>query len=108
MATIRIPTPMRRFTNGERLVTVSATTLEGAIGELDARFPGMRDRLLDATGELHQFVSIFVGEQDVRLLQGLDTGLEAGSEVSIIPAMAGGANLRCAGSSTDGDDHPIE
>jgi sulfur-carrier protein len=91
MATIRIPTPMRRFTNGERLVNVSATTLAAAIGELNARFPGMRDRLVDANGDLHQFVSIFVGEQDVRLLQGLDTRLDDGSEVSIIPAMAGGA-----------------
>jgi molybdopterin synthase sulfur carrier subunit len=90
MATMRIPTPMRRFTNGERLITISATTLGAAIGELDARFPGMRERLVDANGELHQFVSIFVGEQDVRLLQGLDTALDETSEVSIIPAMAGG------------------
>lgn len=92
MATIRIPTPMRRFTNGERLITVSAPTLGAAIGELNSRFPGTRDRIVDANGELHQYVSIFVGEQDVRLLQGLDTALDDGSEVSIIPAMAGGAH----------------
>jgi molybdopterin synthase sulfur carrier subunit len=102
MATVRIPTPMRRFTNGERLVTVSATTLAAAIGELNSRFPGMRDRLLDANGELHQFVSIFVGEQDVRLLQGLETGLDEGTEVSIIPAMAGGAPLGRRGAGARG------
>jgi molybdopterin synthase sulfur carrier subunit len=91
MATIRIPTPMRRFTNGEKLISVSAATLEAAIAELDARFPGLRERLIDGDGELHRFVSVFVGEEDVRLLDGLQTPLMESSEVSIIPAMAGGA-----------------
>ncbi|MDR7417758.1 MAG: MoaD/ThiS family protein [Armatimonadota bacterium] len=90
MATIRIPTPLRRHTNGERLVSVSATTLRGAIAELEQRFPGVGERLVDANGQLHRFVSVFVGEEDVRLLQGLETPLAESSEVSIIPAMAGG------------------
>jgi molybdopterin converting factor small subunit len=90
MATIRIPTPMRRYTNGERLITVSAATLDSAIAELDGRFPGLRERLIGGDGQLHQFVSIFVGEEDVRLLQGLATPLQEQTEVSIIPAMAGG------------------
>jgi molybdopterin synthase sulfur carrier subunit len=90
MATIRIPTPMRRYTNGERLITVTAATLAAAIAELDRRFPGMKERLVDSDGQPHRFVSIFVGEDDVRLLQGLDTPLLEESEVSIIPAMAGG------------------
>ncbi len=91
MATIRIPTPMRRYTNGERLVTVSADTVAAAIAELDGRFPGLRERLIDGDGQLHRFVTVFVGEQDVRLLGGLATPLEDETEVSIIPAMAGGA-----------------
>lgn len=91
MATIRIPTPMRRYTNGERLVSVSAATLAAAVDELDRRFPGVRERLVDAEGRLHHFVNIFVDEEDVRLLQGLATPLADGTEVSIIPAMAGGA-----------------
>jgi molybdopterin converting factor small subunit len=90
MATIRIPTPMRRYTNGERLVTVSAATLAAAVEELDGRFPGVRERLVDAEGRLHHFVNVFVDEEDVRLLQGLATPLGEGAEVSIIPAMAGG------------------
>jgi molybdopterin synthase sulfur carrier subunit len=90
MATIRIPTPMRRYTNGERLVTVSAATLAAAVEELDGRFPGVRERLVDAEGRLHHFVNVFVDEEDVRLLQGLATPLTEGAEVAIIPAMAGG------------------
>ena len=90
MATIRIPTPMRRYTNGERLVTVAAATLAAAVDELDRRFPGLRERLVDADGRLHHFVNVFVDEEDVRLLQGLATPLGDRTEVSIIPAMAGG------------------
>jgi molybdopterin synthase sulfur carrier subunit len=90
MATIRIPTPLRRHTNGERIVSVTAATLAAAIVELDQRFPGVRERLVDADGQLHRFVSVFVGEEDVRLLQGLETPLQDQTEVSIIPAMAGG------------------
>ena len=90
MATIRIPTPMRRYTNGERLITVSADTLSAAIAELDQRFPGLRERLVDGDGQLHRFITIFVGEQDIRLLGGMATPLEEQAEVSIIPAMAGG------------------
>lgn len=92
MATVRIPGPLRRHTNGERLITVAADTVAGAIAEMDRRFPGLRERLLDADGQIHRFVSIFVGEQDVRLLDGLATPLDAHAEVSIIPAMAGGAS----------------
>ena len=90
MATIRIPTPMRRYTNGERLVTVVAATLAAAVDELDRRFPGLRERLVDGDGRLHHFVNVFVDEEDVRLLQGLATPLGDRTEVSIIPAMAGG------------------
>ncbi|MGH2403633.1 MAG: MoaD/ThiS family protein [bacterium] len=90
MATVRIPSPMRRYTNGERLVTVSGETLSAAIDELGRRFPGLGERLMDGEGKLHHFVNVFIDEQDVRLLQGLATPLREGSEVSIIPAMAGG------------------
>ncbi|MGQ0550703.1 MAG: MoaD/ThiS family protein [Armatimonadota bacterium] len=90
MATVRIPTPMRRYTNGERFVSVSGETLSAALDELGRKFPGLAERLVDGEGNLHHFVNVFIDEQDVRLLQGLATPLGEGSEVSIIPAMAGG------------------
>lgn len=100
MATIRIPTPLRRYTNGERLIGVAAGTVAAAIAELDRRFPGLGERLLDGDGQVHRFVTVFVGEDDVRLLQGLATPLDEASEVSIIPAMAGGGRDGCPQRST--------
>jgi sulfur-carrier protein len=88
---VRIPTPLRRLTNGERVVQVQGTDLAQAIDDLDRRFPGIRSRILDNDGEVLRFVNIFVNEQDIRFLSGLQTPLAEGAEVSIVPAMAGGA-----------------
>ncbi len=90
-ARVRIPTPLRRLTNGERLIEVHGADLAQAIDELDRRFPGIRDRILDDQGAVLRFVNIFVNEQDIRFLAGLATPLAEGAEVSIVPAMAGGA-----------------
>lgn len=88
---VRIPTPLRRITNGERVVTVDGSDLAQALQALDRRFPGIRSKILDDRGEVLQFVNIFVDEQDIRFLSGLRTPLRDGAEVSIVPAMAGGA-----------------
>lgn len=88
---VRIPTPLRRITNGERIVAVTATNLAQALLDLDRRFPGIRAKIVDDRGEVLQFVNIFVNEQDIRFLSGLQTPLGDGAEVSIVPAMAGGA-----------------
>jgi len=88
---VRIPTPLRRITNGERVVDVSGSTLAQALADLDRRYPGIRAKILDDRGEVLQFVNIFVNEQDIRFLSGLATPLGDGAEVSIVPAMAGGA-----------------
>jgi len=90
-ARVRIPTPLRRLTNGERIIEVEGADLGQAIDELDRRYPGIRERLLDERGEVLRFVNIFVDEQDIRFLGGLRTPLAANAEVSIVPAMAGGA-----------------
>ena len=90
-AHVRIPTPLRRLTNGERIIEVQAADLGQAIDELDRRYPGIRAKLLDERGEVLRFVNIFVNEQDIRFLGGLRTPLVQGAEVSIVPAMAGGA-----------------
>jgi molybdopterin synthase sulfur carrier subunit len=90
-AHIRIPTPLRRLTNGERIIEVQGADLGQAIDELDRRFPGIRGKLLDEQGDVLRFVNIFVDEQDIRFLGGLRTPLTTNAEVSIVPAMAGGA-----------------
>lgn len=87
---IRIPTPLRKLTNDEDVVTVAATTIAAAIAELQNRFPGIQERLVDEQGEIRRFVNIYVNEEDIRFLQNQQTPLKDGDEVSIIPAIAGG------------------
>jgi molybdopterin converting factor small subunit len=86
---IRIPTPLRALTSGADEVTVAGATVGDAIDELDRKHPGIRERLLDDKG-IRRFVNVYVGDEDVRFLDGLRTALKAGDEISIIPAIAGG------------------
>jgi molybdopterin synthase sulfur carrier subunit len=90
MAKIRIPTPLRKLTNNEELVEVNASTVGGAITELQSRYPGIRERLVDDTGAIRRFVNVYVNEEDIRFLQNQETPLKGGDELSIIPAIAGG------------------
>jgi sulfur-carrier protein len=89
-ANVRIPTPLRKLTNNEELVEVQPGTVGSAIGELQRRFPGIKERLLDETGAVRRFVNVYVNEEDIRFLQNQDTPLKDGDELSIIPAIAGG------------------
>jgi molybdopterin synthase sulfur carrier subunit len=89
-AKVRIPTPLRKLTNNEELVEVSATTVGGVINELQTRFPGIKERLLDETGTVRRFVNVYVNEEDIRFLQNQQTPIKSGDEISIIPAIAGG------------------
>ena len=91
MATkIRIPTPLRKLTNNEELVEVSAGTVGDAFAELQKRFPGIQERLLDESGAVRRFVNVYVNEEDIRFLNNQQTPIKDGDEVSIIPAIAGG------------------
>lgn len=89
-AKVRIPTPLRKLTNNEELVEVSATTIGGVINELQTRFPGIKERLLDENGTVRRFVNVYVNEEDIRFLQNQQTPINSGDEISIIPAIAGG------------------
>jgi molybdopterin synthase sulfur carrier subunit len=90
-ATVRIPTPLRRVTGGKDSTTVKAGSLKECLAQLDGQFPGLKERIVDnSSGELHRFVNIYVNGEDVRFLQGLQTALKDGDEVSIVPAVAGG------------------
>lgn len=96
MATVRIPTPLRRLTGNQAKVTASGGTIAELVAALEAAYPGIKDRLVDETGEIKRFVNVFVNGDEIRTLQGAATPLKDGDEVSIIPAMAGGADaLTC-------------
>ena len=88
--TVRIPTTLRPMAGGSSTVQVEGATLAEVIANLEAAHPGFKDRLLDEQGALRKFVNLFVADDDVRYLQGLDTPVPAGEPVSIIPAVAGG------------------
>jgi sulfur-carrier protein len=90
-AQVRIPTILRSYTDGAAEVTVSEGTLREVIAGLDAAYPGIGSRILDDGGQLRRFVNVYVGEEDVRFAEGLDTQVSAGARVSFIPAVAGGA-----------------
>ena len=88
--TVRIPTTLRPLSGGNSTVSGEGATLREVLANLDAAHPGFNDRLLDDQGALRRFVNLFVADDDVRYLQGLDTPVPAGETVSIIPAVAGG------------------
>ena len=87
---VRIPTPLRKLTNNEEIVEVTAPTIGGAIVELQSRYPGIRERLLDESGAVRRFVNVYLNEEDIRFLQNQETPIKDGDEISIIPAIAGG------------------
>jgi sulfur-carrier protein len=87
---VRIPTPLRSLTAGNEEVAVEdASTVADVIDRLDAMHAGMRDRLLDDKG-VRKFINIYVGEEDIRFLEGLRTAVRDGEQLSIVPAIAGG------------------
>jgi molybdopterin synthase sulfur carrier subunit len=89
--TVRIPTPLRKLTDGNAQVDVAGGDLRTVVANLDAAHPGIGQRLLDDDGQLRRFVNVFVRDQDVRFQSGLDTEVAEDDTVSIVPAVAGGA-----------------
>ncbi|MBI4659405.1 MAG: MoaD/ThiS family protein [Verrucomicrobia bacterium] len=87
---VRIPTPLRKLTNNEEIVEVQAKTVRDAIAELQTRYPGIKERLIDTDGSVRRFVNVYVNEEDIRFLQNQETPIKSGDEISIIPAIAGG------------------
>jgi molybdopterin synthase sulfur carrier subunit len=88
--TVRIPTPLRKLTNNEEIVEVKPGTVGAAFDELQNRYPGIKERLLDETGAVRRFVNVYVNEEDIRFLDNQQTPVKEGDEISIIPAIAGG------------------
>lgn len=90
MAVVRIPTQLRELTGGQGEISIQGSTVREILTGLEQKFPGLKERLFDETGKLRRFVNVFVSEEDVRFLEGLDTPVKEGEVVSIIPAVAGG------------------
>lgn len=90
MPKVRIPTPLRSLTGGIGEVVVEGADLREVVANLDAAHPGIGERLLTEDGQLRRFVNVFVRDEDVRFQQGLDTAVDEGDTVSIVPAVAGG------------------
>jgi sulfur-carrier protein len=90
MPLVRIPTPLRSLTKGSAEIHATGETVAELVDTLEAQFPGMRERLMDESGELRRFINVYVNEEDVRFLQGKKTVLKDADHVSIVPAIAGG------------------
>jgi MoaD family protein len=88
---VRIPTILRTYTGGEKAVEASGTTLRDLVDDLESRHAGLRGRLVDDDGSLRRFVNVYLNDEDVRFLGGLDTKLSDGDTVTVLPAVAGGA-----------------
>jgi sulfur-carrier protein len=88
---VRVPTILRSYTGGAKVVEGSGDTLSGLIDDLDARHSGFKSRLITPEGGLHRFVNIYVNDEDVRFLGALDAKVSDGDSVTILPAVAGGA-----------------
>jgi molybdopterin converting factor small subunit len=90
MATVRIPTPLRKYTQGKDEVLAGGATVAELLADLERSYPGIKERICTADGAVQRFVNIFVRDEDIRFLQNLDTPVRDGDEVSIVPAIAGG------------------
>ena len=94
MAVIRLPTPLRPMAGGADEVTVSGSSVREALDELDSQHQGLKSRICDEAGELRRFINLYVGEEDIRSLDGLDTALGDRDVLSIVPAIAGGRTTK--------------
>ena len=89
-ATVRIPTPLRKVTNGEDKASVEGNTMSEVVEALENQFPGLKDRICEPTGELRSFVNVYINGEDIRFVDGMSSSIASGDEISIVPAVAGG------------------
>jgi molybdopterin synthase sulfur carrier subunit len=88
--TVLIPTPLREYTDGASEVTAEGETVNDILQNLNDRFEGLEDRIYDDDGEMQDFINVYYNDEDIRHLEGLETSIEDGAELSLIPAVAGG------------------
>lgn len=90
-AKVRIPAPLRKLTNDQAVVEIQGKTVQEVLAGLDKNYPGLKERICDESGQIRRFVNIFINGEDIRFKDGPATAVADGAEVSIIPAIAGGA-----------------
>jgi molybdopterin synthase sulfur carrier subunit len=90
MIHVRVPTPLRKLTGGADAVEAEGATVAALVNDLDRRYPGIKARICDESGQVRRFVNLFVNGEDIRFLKQLETPLQPGDELSIVPAIAGG------------------
>jgi molybdopterin synthase sulfur carrier subunit len=91
MATVLIPTPLRRLTGGQSKLDVAGGDISALIQSINSQFPGIAEKVLDESGDVKRFINVFVNEEEIRNLQGMATPIKESDKVSIVPAMAGGS-----------------
>ena len=96
-ATVHVPTPLRKLTNNQAEVEIDAGTVAELMVNLENAYNGIGEKLLDETGAIRRYVNVYVNDEDIRFLDGMDTSLEDGDSVSIVPAIAGGCRTRLTG-----------
>ncbi|HSO26757.1 MAG TPA: ubiquitin-like small modifier protein 1 [Anaerolineales bacterium] len=94
MSTLRIPTPLRPYANGQSEIEITGATVGDALGELTQRYPALKTHLFSEDGELRAFVNLFLNAEDVRQMQGVQTPIKEGDKLMILPSIAGGASRR--------------
>jgi len=94
MTTLKIPTPLRTYTNGKSEVAVSGEKISEALSDLTMQFPAIKPHIFNDGGELRPFVNLFVGEHNIKDLQGVDTVIKEGDRIMLIPSIAGGYGMQ--------------
>ena len=94
MAIVRIPTPLRKLTEGKEEVTVKGVTVQEVLQNLDLNYEGLKERICDQEGNVRRFVNIYINDEDIRFLKNLDTQVKDNDSISIVPAIAGGSSVK--------------
>lgn len=89
---VRIPTPLRKLTNGKDEVSAEGKNIKELIEDIEKHYPGLKERICEGDGKLRRFVNVYLNDEDIRFKNNMDTELKADDEISIIPAIAGGVN----------------
>lgn len=87
---VRVPTPLRKFTQGVDEVNAQGVNVKALVDDLEKSYPGIKERICDETGKVRRFVNVYVNGDDIRFLQNMETALKEGDNISIVPAIAGG------------------